>query len=223
MIIRGDAAHRQRVRERLLSRTIVDLHGPRPVDDAPCWFFSGKPHKKTGYGQFSVGKQKGLLAHRVAYELFCGEIPDGYEVDHLCHPSDGSCPPATCQHRRCCNPAHLKAVTSRANTLRSTSLAAANAAKDYCDNGHAFTRANTYIGKNGARCCRACAREKRRRRVAAGLVKYEPKPSRLKCGRDHDWTPENTYIRPNGRRMCRACARIREEKYRGKSSEDEAA
>ncbi len=69
MIIRGDAAHRQRVRERLLSRVYVDPHGPRPVDDAPCWLWGRKPSPE-GYGQFSVGKQKGLLAHRVSYELW---------------------------------------------------------------------------------------------------------------------------------------------------------
>lgn len=221
MIIRGDATHRQRVRERLLSRVLVDLRGPRSVDGSPCWHFT-RPNKRTGYGQFSVGKQKGLLAHRIAYELFCGEIPDGAEIDHLCHPGDGSCPAATCPHRACCNPAHLAVATSRSNTLRGNTPAAANAAKDRCDHGHEFTEANTYRYR-GARFCRACAREKRRRRVAVGLVKYEPKPPRLKCGRGHDWTPENTYIRPNGRRTCRACARIREEKYRGKSSEDAAA
>jgi HNH endonuclease len=211
MIIRGDAAHRQRVRERLLSRAIIDLHGPLRVDDAPCWNFD-KPSKSTGYGQFSVGRQKGLLAHRVAYELWYGEIPAGTEVDHVC------------RNRACCNPAHLEAVTHRVNTLRGAAPSAVNAVKTECGNGHKFTSANTYIDKRGSRCCRACARDKRRRRVAAGLGKYEPKPPRLKCKRGHDWTPENTYIRPdNGRRLCVACQRIREKTFRGKSPEDAAA
>jgi len=223
MIIRGDAAHRHRVRERLLSRAVVDLDGPRPVDDAPCWFFSGKPNERTGYCQFSVGKQKGMLAHRVAYALWRGEPEDGAEIDHLCHPADGSCAPATCPHRQCCNPAHLAAVTSRTNALRSTSPSAANAAKTVCDSGHEFTEANTYIAGDGHRECRTCNREKRRRRVAAGLVKYEPKPPHLKCKRGHDWTPENSYTAPDGRRRCRACMRIRESGYRSKPPEDTAA
>jgi len=224
MIIRGDAAHRQRVRERLLSRAIVDLHGPRSVDDSPCWLFRAERYPKSGYAQFSVGKQKGLLAHRVAYELFCGEIPDGYEVDHLCHPDDGSCPPATCPHRRCCNPAHLAAVTRKANALRSTSPMAKNALKTHCPKGHPYDEWNTGSnGRDGNRACRTCAREKRRARVAAGLVKYEPKPKASACRRGHPWTPENTYVTPDGRRQCLTCRRTREAGYRGKPPEDAAA
>jgi hypothetical protein len=224
-IIRGDAVHRQRVRERLLSRAIPDLDGPRPVDDSPCWFFSIKPDARTGYCHFSVGKQKGILAHRAAYELWYGEIPHGAEIDHLCHPGDGSCPPEICKHRRCVNPAHLRAVTHRANTLRSSNPAALNATKTHCLRGHPYDEANT--GSNGrnstARACRTCGREKRRRRVAAGLLKYEPRPKPVACKRGHPWTPDNTYTTPDGRRRCRACMRIRDQKSRGKSPEDAAA
>lgn len=38
--------------------------------------------KSLVYGQFcALGE---TLAHRVAYRLFVGEIPEGYQVDHLC-------------------------------------------------------------------------------------------------------------------------------------------
>jgi hypothetical protein len=203
MIIRGDAAHRQRVRERLLSRAVVDLHGPRPVDDAPCWFFSQPNGKRTGYAQFSVGKQKGLHAHRVAYELWCGEIPPGAEIDHLCHPGDGSCPPETCPHRRCVNPAHLSTATSQANTLRGATLAAANAAKTHCDKGHEFTEENTYVDRRGGRYCRACGRDKdRRMRAAAGM---RSRLNRTHCNSGkHPWTEENIYTE-SGRKKCRPC------------------
>jgi hypothetical protein len=212
MIIRGDAAHRQRVRERFLSRAIPDLHGPRPVDDAPCWFFSGKPHAKTGYCQFSVGRQKGLLAHRVAYELWYGEIPAGHEVDHLCHPGDGSCPATTCPHRRCCNPAHLRASTSRANTLRSTAASAANAAKTICDNGHEFTEANTlYTGAH--RECRTCNRDKQRRYRAAKGMKVRTNRTHCDSG-EHLWNEENVYTAPSGLSSCRPCRNERLRKRR---------
>jgi hypothetical protein len=66
-----------------------------------CWLwtagcFSG------GYGAFSM-KRKPRKAHRVAYEMFNGPIPDGLLVDHLCHT-----PP-------CVNPGHLRAVTNKQN------------------------------------------------------------------------------------------------------------
>lgn len=213
MIIRGDAAHRQRVRERLLSRAIVDLHGPRPVDDSPCWFFSGKPHPKTGYAQFSVDSQKGLLAHRVAYELFRGEIPDGTQIDHLCHPGDGSCPAATCPHRRCCNPAHLCVSTARANSLRSASPSALNAVKEFCDNGHEFTEANT-LYTSGHRECRTCNRDKQRRRRAAAGMQVRTGP-RTHCNSGkHLWNEENVYTGPSGLSSCRPCRNERLRKRR---------
>lgn len=50
-----------------------------------------------GYGQIDSGggKGRGLLSHRVAYELAYGAIPDGQLVLHKCDN-----PP-------CCNPEHL--------------------------------------------------------------------------------------------------------------------
>ena len=206
--------HLCRVRERLLANAIVDLNGPRPVNDSPCWRWAMNP--KGRYGQFSVGKQKGLLAHRVAYELFNGPIPAGLTVDHLC------------RNTRCVNPAHLEAVTQRVNTLRGTGPIAVNAAKTVCDHGHELTEANTYLDKRGARCCRPCQRAKDRSRYAAGKRKpYQPRPHasrtpRTHCKRGHELTPANTYMTPDGRRQCRPCKSSREEAWR-RSRKDTAA
>lgn len=47
-----------------------------------CWLWKQKPNKQ-GYGIFIVGKRN-LRAHRVAYELVRGPIPDGLKLLHSC-------------------------------------------------------------------------------------------------------------------------------------------
>lgn len=77
----------------------VTIRGP---DE--CWMWTGakiggnRPDKK--YGWMQCGKVNGRhtqdYVHRVAYELYRGEIPEGMIVRHLCY------------QRLCCNPAHLE-------------------------------------------------------------------------------------------------------------------
>ncbi|MFE0088801.1 HNH endonuclease signature motif containing protein [Streptomyces sp. NPDC059016] len=107
---------------------------------------------RDGYGLIRESGGKTRRAHRVAYELLVGAIPQGFHLDHLCHTRDLACPggPA-CLHRRCINPEHLEPVTSRENTIRG-----GNSRKTHCVNGHEFTDANTRIDVRGSRACRAC-------------------------------------------------------------------
>ena len=68
-----------------------------------CWLWRAQRNPK-GYGRFDIGGTP-AYAHRVAYELINGPIPDGLEVDHLCwNPS-------------CVNPEHLRAVSPQTNQL----------------------------------------------------------------------------------------------------------
>jgi hypothetical protein len=118
-----------------------------------CWLFTGRL-TKTGYATLKqrVPRTKNWRAHRLAYELFIGPIPDGLEPDHLCRVTF------------CINPTHLELVTGRVNVLRGTAPTAINAAKTACIHGHSFDEANTTNRSDGSRRCRACHRSSEYRR-----------------------------------------------------------
>jgi hypothetical protein len=131
--------------------------------DDECWPWQGMIGKTGSYGVLTVARRK-IYAHRVAYELLVGPIPDGLTLDHLCHTRDTTCPGGkACVHRRCVNPAHLEPVSGRINRLRGRSMPALNAAKTHCKHGHPFDAANTYVDKHGHRDCRTCITDAQRR------------------------------------------------------------
>jgi hypothetical protein len=128
-----------------------------------CWPFRGAVNSK-GYGNFYL-QGKYLGAHRAAWMVLVGDIPEGLEVDHVCHNRDFSCSGGPeCLHRRCINwEKHLRLATHRENDLAGRSFSAINALKTHCPENHAYTSANTYW-HGGQRFCRACHAESERKR-----------------------------------------------------------
>ena len=129
--------------ERFLARMNVDT-------ETGCWLWTGRL-SSHGYGECRI-KRNGKpirFAHRVAYYLFVGPIPEGLQLDHLC------------RVRHCVNPEHLEPVTSRENILRSPFTVASRwAQRTHCNYGHEFTPENTGMRK-GNRFCRTCKRTRK--------------------------------------------------------------
>lgn len=122
-----------------------------------------------GYGKlWDPGAGQNRLTHRIAYELAHGKIPEGFHVDHLC------------KNTRCCNPAHLEAVTPAENNRRSTSPTALSMQKTHCAQGHPYDAENTFW-KGGQRRCRICVsrwnRQNKERRKARQPAEKPAKPN----------------------------------------------
>ena len=78
------------------------------VTDAGCWEWKGARHK-TGYPYGQVGAKcadgttRSMVAHRLAYTVWVGPIPEGLIVMH------------SCDNPPCLNPAHLSTGTQTDN------------------------------------------------------------------------------------------------------------
>ena len=111
--------------------------------DNDCWPWLGA-RAGTGYGNITRhGRGTSAPAHRVAYELCVGPIPEGLQIDHLCRRPD------------CVNPAHLEPVTQIENMRRGIK----GVLTTHCPQGHEYSEANTYIDPRNSRRCRQCKRQ----------------------------------------------------------------
>lgn len=157
------------------------------VQDTGCWEFRGYKDA-CGYGRM-MADGKSHPAHRVAYEIMVGPIPEGLELDHLC------------RNPACCNPSHLDPVTHRTNLMRGNGACARNARKTHCPKGHEYTPENTRTPPSGGRWCLACERERSKRRSKGGIADA----AKTHCPAGHPYSGENLRIDTDGGRRCRAC------------------
>lgn len=109
--------------EMLWDRYVVD-------EETGCWLYT-KGLNAYGYGQFRYNN-KNVSAHRLAYELTYGPIPDGLCIDHVWVRG--------CRYHNCINPSHLEVVTYAENSARGVL-----ARRTHCYHGHPFSEENTYM------------------------------------------------------------------------------
>lgn len=130
----------------------VDRDGPpHPYDpdQGLCWLWTASL-RSTGYGQFYASREQGLVsAHRFAYALEHGPIPDGQVVRH------------TCDRPLCVNAAHLIAGTQAENCA------------DTRERGNPFGGKISHAGTDHplARLTTQDVDEIRRRRTAGDLLR----------------------------------------------------
>lgn len=125
-----------------------------PEPNSGCWLWDGGYNSK-GYGRLYVGSvvdstARQALAHKLAFEMYRGEVPEGLELDHLCRVT------------ACVNPLHLEPVTHAENIRRSrlgkvetNPAAKVNKEKTHCKRGHLLSGENVYR-HDGKRHCRLC-------------------------------------------------------------------
>lgn len=149
--------------------TVEQRFWAKVIKTETCWLWSASCGH--GYGRFSVNR-KSVIAHRFAYELLVGPIPDGLVLDHLCRVT------------RCVNPTHLEPVTTRENTMRGALPAIAslqNIDKTHCKYGHPLFGENLYVppAHPTYRRCRQCARDRVQKYEASGKRPPDKRRKRL--------------------------------------------
>lgn len=126
----------------------------RPAGALECWEWTGGRNK--GYGQVRLDGRI-HRAHRVAWTLLRGEIPDNLTIEH------------ECRNPSCVNPWHMDLWPLSKNSAGAINQ---NVNRTHCKRGHEFTLENTALkspqaeGRAARRKCRECARLDMRARRA---------------------------------------------------------
>ena len=128
-------------------------------DGLGCWWWRAT-RSPEGYGKYTF-KGRTKFAHRMAYELAHGPVPDGMHLHHRC------------QHPLCVRPDHLEVLEPSVHlglTRRERGpierveppAKLAPAKREFCTQGHPYDDANTYRSPDGKRHCRICMNKRTR-------------------------------------------------------------
>jgi hypothetical protein len=126
-----------------------------------CWLWKGSCNAQTGYGNMHLRSVSGgpVPAHRIAYTISKGAIPEGLCVMHAC------------DNPKCVKPDHLALGTHRDNMVdmyaKGRGPDKTGPHKTHCVRGH--LRFGSHL-KDGASQCQRCVAEKN---AAAGLARKE--------------------------------------------------
>ncbi|MEB0303844.1 hypothetical protein QN345_00625 [Cryobacterium sp. 10I1] len=101
--------------ESFLARFTAKIDTRNAADADECDVWTGALSSE-GYGNFRVGKHI-VRAHRVAYIVKFGEVPDGLFLDHVW---------PVCKYRFCVNEWHLEPVNNTENTRRGRGIGSMN-------------------------------------------------------------------------------------------------
>jgi hypothetical protein len=147
-----------------------------------CWLWTGAING-PGYGSLRLdGQPKSVFAHRLAWQLANGAMPNGLVLHK-------------CDNPRCVNPDHLFIGTYTDNQRDCVRKGRHfETRKTHCKRGHEFKPENTYYSGR-QRVCRLCDNARRRR--GPRIITH--------CKYGHELTEENTERYLSGGYVKRRC------------------
>lgn len=125
----------------------VNFDGPiQPHMNTPCWVWTAST--VAGYGQFWTGSKPMMRAHRYAWTISNGPIPDGMVICHAC------------DNRLCVRVDHLFLGTVRDNNVDAARKQSGRW-KGQCKRGHDMSVYGIPANKGRSRRCGKCQKELR--------------------------------------------------------------